>query len=276
MNHLSSREAFESHCRRHARAATVAPDLVVARVFGDGIVAGDPDDYGLVPHLCLDGFWESWISLAILRAIKPGWACLDIGASYGYFTSLMGRAAGPTGSVIAVEPNPAIHSRYLPRTLALSGLDATGSVRPVAVADRRGAAMLSVPPHRSMNATVGSDPNGVNVQLTTVDAMLGGDPVDIVKIDAEGAETRTPWGSSGGSSPIVFGCERSTATASPGTSRRKRSRTPRTVGTGCSGWRGESAVRCRFGRPMGHCGRSRWPFSLAGPRKGFDNSYRLR
>lgn len=190
MNHLSSREAFEAHCRRHARSTQITTDLVVARVCGDGIVAGDPDDYGLVPHLCLDGFWESWISLCLLRAIRPGWSCVDVGASYGYFTSLMGRAAGPTGKVIAVEPNPAIHSRYLPRTLALSGLDATGIIRPVALSDRCGEAMLSIPDHRSMNATVGDDQSGVPVAVTTMDAMLAEDRADIVKIDAEGAEER--------------------------------------------------------------------------------------
>jgi protein-L-isoaspartate O-methyltransferase len=30
-----------------------------------------------------------WVTAAMLRLVKPGWRCLDIGASYGYYTTVL-------------------------------------------------------------------------------------------------------------------------------------------------------------------------------------------
>ena len=75
---------------------------------------------GLCLDLCLGGHWESWITLAIARLVRPGWRCLDVGANHGYYTLIMADGVGPTGNVLAVEPNrkPA---RLLPLTLSVNG-----------------------------------------------------------------------------------------------------------------------------------------------------------
>ena len=41
----------------------------------------------------------------LIKAIKPGAVCVDIGAAEGYFTLLMAREAGSSGHVIAFEPS---------------------------------------------------------------------------------------------------------------------------------------------------------------------------
>jgi FkbM family methyltransferase len=68
------------------------------------IYAGDQEDI-YVQGSCRDkGIWDIDLTSFMIRTIKPGWKCLDIGANTGYFTEVMARCAGKDGSVIAFEP----------------------------------------------------------------------------------------------------------------------------------------------------------------------------
>ena len=51
------------------------------------------------------GEWESLLSRTIIASLKPGNLAVDVGANMGYDTMLMARAVGPTGTVIAIEPD---------------------------------------------------------------------------------------------------------------------------------------------------------------------------
>src|SRR5690606_1920695 len=70
----------------------------------------DLNDISLVPHLILDGFWETPVTQCLSRIVKDGDTCIDVGAHLGYFSILMSALAGGRGQTLAVEPNPAIAS----------------------------------------------------------------------------------------------------------------------------------------------------------------------
>jgi FkbM family methyltransferase len=153
----------------------------------------DTEDAGIVPHLCLGGHWESWITLAIARLVRPGWRCLDVGANHGYYTLIMADGVGPTGKVLAVEPNrkPA---RLLPLTLSVNGFTGWVEVVEKAASDTEAERVkFLIPPHFGMNAKLADqrDELGdvVEVETTSIDSLTRGWPrVDLIKIDVEGAE----------------------------------------------------------------------------------------
>lgn len=51
------------------------------------------------------GTWEPEVVAWMQNNVKPGYNCLDIGSNIGFFTELMARFSGRSGSVHAFEPN---------------------------------------------------------------------------------------------------------------------------------------------------------------------------
>jgi FkbM family methyltransferase len=56
------------------------------------------------------GYWYGSYDLRIVQAIaslcQPGWTAWDCGTYLGYYTCLFARLVGPTGRVVAFEPDP--------------------------------------------------------------------------------------------------------------------------------------------------------------------------
>jgi FkbM family methyltransferase len=185
-----SRTQMEAECRRLCQSTYLGDNLLLCRVLGKYMVFADARDIGIVPHLCLDGYWETWITQAVVRVLRPGWRCVDVGANHGYFTLLFADAVGPEGQVLACEPNPEV-VELLDKTLTVNGFNGRVSVIREAMGESDGDYQsLIVPPERSMNAfTRPSAPEGIPLQTLTLDTLCRSlDRVDLVKIDAEGAE----------------------------------------------------------------------------------------
>src|SRR5262252_4397584 len=66
--------------------------------------------------------------------LKPGAVFIDVGTHVGYYSLLASRAAGNTGKVVAVEPNPQTIAR-LERNIALN-CAVNISVQKVAATDK--------------------------------------------------------------------------------------------------------------------------------------------
>jgi FkbM family methyltransferase len=141
----------------------------------------------------LDGFWEMWLTQFLARQVKSGMRVIDVGANFGYFTLLLGDAVGASGRVVAVEPNPETAS-LLRESVALNGHAGRTRIVDKALSDATGTAWLFSPESEPKNATVVGRPNmpgGRTFEIPTValdDIALDGPRVDLVKIDAEGAE----------------------------------------------------------------------------------------
>jgi FkbM family methyltransferase len=165
---------------------------VLCRVLGKYLVYADAQETGITPHLCMDGYWESWITTVLARTLRPGWHCLDVGANHGYYTLVMADAVGPEGRVVPVEPTPRL-AELLRETLDVNGFPNV-VVAQQAATDREGQTLqLVVPARRSMNARIsqeaGPTDTVVEVESTTIDALTREWPrVDLIKIDVEGAE----------------------------------------------------------------------------------------
>jgi len=195
-NHLvSSRFELEDVSRRRAAGVYYGEHRMLCRLLGDYLAFVDTRDFMLAPRLVLDGFWEAWVTLALGRYIQPGFHCVDVGANYGYYTLLMAAACGRGGRVLACEPNPVLAETYLPGNLALNGFrdrveicqKVIGNInaeRVDFVLHDGDYATSSLErwayPHRSQNIQVPA--------ITLDNALAGWERLDLVKIDAEGAE----------------------------------------------------------------------------------------
>jgi FkbM family methyltransferase len=124
--------------------------------------------------------------------VKPGMVVADVGAYLGYYTLLAARATGSTGKLHAFECNPVNH-RFLLHNLRLNGLRGNIVSSPAAVTDRLGVLPFFV---RGWDLSEGSlwqesdARRAVEVRTTTLDREVGGQRVDVVKMDIEGGEPR--------------------------------------------------------------------------------------
>jgi FkbM family methyltransferase len=128
--------------------------------------------------------------------IKPGDTVWDIGANVGLFSYAAAVAAGPTGHVLAVEPDTVLVG-LLRRSAGANREHAPVDVLPVAVANEVSVARFHVARrNRSTSHLAGfgtSQAGGVRdtllVPTVTLDTLAERFPApDVLKIDTEGAE----------------------------------------------------------------------------------------
>jgi FkbM family methyltransferase len=186
-----SREEAEIAIRARVQTIYLGEKLVLSRILGRQKVFLSTDDLGFAGHVMLDGFWEIWLTLFMSRFVKPGMTVIDVGANFGYCTVLFGEAVGSGGRVVAVEPVPST-ARLLALSLELNGYTRYTTLHEVALGrNANGDAHMFVPPHEPKNALVvpRARSDTIKVKSTNLDTLLKGfDRVDLIKIDAEGAE----------------------------------------------------------------------------------------
>jgi FkbM family methyltransferase len=126
-------------------------------------------------------------------AFDPGASFVDVGANIGLYAVAAGYAVGRGGRVLAVEPTPRT-AEVLVQNLRLNGLMDRGvvTVAQVAVGEALGHARLAThnedSGHNSLYPT-GDEDELIEVEVVALDDLVPeGSSVDVVKIDAEGAE----------------------------------------------------------------------------------------
>lgn len=194
-HHLATwpRSTLEQAIRRRVQTAYLGNGVVLARILGRHKIFLRSSDRGFACHLMLDGFWEVWLTQFLASRVKPGMNVIDVGANFGYYTLLFGDAVGATGRVVAVEPNPET-AELLRETVLLNGHVGRTRIIHQALSDSTGTAWLFSPDGEPKNAALVHHPNspgGMTFEISTValdDVVLDGPRVDLVKIDAEGAE----------------------------------------------------------------------------------------
>jgi FkbM family methyltransferase len=136
--------------------------------------------------------WREETALAI-RRLSPGGVCVDVGANAGYFTLLAASRVGPTGRVVAFEPD-AVLAEKLTATVRANRLD-TAAVIPAALGRVAGELPLHIPPPSVGNRAgkfVGvSGWEVVGVQVHTLESVLRELDLlrfDLLKLDVQGFE----------------------------------------------------------------------------------------
>lgn len=163
-------------------------------IFGNGRMSLDLQD-GMQRSLYYSGSWEQNFTACLSRYLSEGSVFVDIGANIGYYTILAALRVGQTGHVYSFEPNPKAFS-YLQENVALNRLNNV-SLQNVALGDSNTTGHLKLCLGQlglSRLITDNADDDDlVSVPIITLDAWLQGydeqaPKVDVMKIDAEGAE----------------------------------------------------------------------------------------
>jgi|688.fasta_scaffold90732_3 FkbM family methyltransferase len=193
-----TRQKLENISFDKCHTTYVGNKTLICRVLSKYIFFCDAEDTNIVPHLALQGYWETWITLAIAKAVQLGWRCIDIGANHGYYSVIMGDAVGSFGKVVAVEPNPKL-AKLLKQTIESNGFQENTTILQKAALDVDAQKIkLVLPDGRGLNASVNlhqtlleEDHNSFEVETMTIDTLTADWPsVDFIKIDAEGAEEK--------------------------------------------------------------------------------------
>ena len=168
-----------------------AVDTAVGRLFVD------TRDISVSKKLIRKGSYEPQWTAWFQRAITPGMRIVDVGANLGYYTVLFGTLTGHTGIVVACEPDPD-NRELLTRNVDAHGLSGYVSIAGVALADRTGTLPLHRDPRRAGvhslsagNLAMQEGASQIEVPSLTLDELMsryGLDAVDLVKMDAQGAE----------------------------------------------------------------------------------------
>jgi FkbM family methyltransferase len=148
-----------------------------------------PDAPGFV-----SGEYERPVQEAIAGVVHAGDVCYDIGANVGFFSVLLGRLAGPTGSIYAFEPVPK-NALTIERNARLNRLDNI-KVLQVACSNESGMSELLLAHHigGAVLKNVGVPPDlagSLIVETVSIDTLVEDrqiKPPRFIKIDVEGAE----------------------------------------------------------------------------------------
>ncbi len=161
-----------------------------------------------------DGDYEPRLSELLRQIVEPGDTCLDVGANFGWYTTLFGLLVGPEGTVVSFEPGDNVRATLL-ENVALNDYDDRVVVHPACVGAAAGFVELEQPAvggHGLSHVRTGSDTGVVtsrNIPVMTIDDVVGGlekSPA-VMKVDVEGFEGDVLEGATellaGNDAPIV-------------------------------------------------------------------------
>lgn len=132
----------------------------------------------------------------VRRELLPGDTFVDLGANVGYYSLIAAKLVGPSGRVVAVEPDPDNYAQLV-HNVSLNGFDNV-----VAVMKGVSGAQGRAPLYRNTSGNRGAHTlfpapgknETVAVEVDTLDHLLGGynvDKVDFLKLDIQGFEYRS-------------------------------------------------------------------------------------
>jgi FkbM family methyltransferase len=146
------------------------------------------DDRVMTPWTTEHRCWEPEVGAVLRERLRPGMVMVDIGANVGYQTLLGAQLVGPSGRVIALEPDPD-NFALLTANIAAHGCT---QVQPLRVAASTRAQWMTLwlnDLNRGDHRTVANEEanRSITVPAVPVDDLIAAEvPVSLVKIDIQG------------------------------------------------------------------------------------------
>ena len=148
-----------------------------------------PRDEVMLPWIQHYRCWEPEVASCLRSLLAPGMTFVDIGAHVGYHTLLASQVVGPSGRIVALEPEP----NNFALLVANLKTHAAVNVQPVASAawSETGYVDLEVSQQNSGDHRVYRRvrPSGIRVPSLALDELLAFEPVvHVVKSDVQGTD----------------------------------------------------------------------------------------
>jgi FkbM family methyltransferase len=148
-------------------------------------------DEVILPALRDHGVWEREVGAWLRSALSPGMVVVNVGAHVGYYALLASHAVGPTGRVVAIEPEPVNHAllrlniarnrAWNVTAIPAAGGATRGVIELTQSADNSG-------DHRAFRRADADASMVVEVPQVTVDDVAAGRRVDLAIIDTQGTD----------------------------------------------------------------------------------------
>ena len=170
----------------------------------DGMVIRFPDsEVAHASSYVLNDDFDRGMQQVLHRLLRPGMTFVDVGASVGVLTSLAARLVGGKGRVYAFEPIESL-APFIRANVSINAPTTWLHLASAAVGQAPGWTALQLFEGDSRISTLFAYPEGslpgvvhrrVTVPVVCLDDVIEvGAAVDVVKIDAEGAEKEILWG----------------------------------------------------------------------------------
>lgn len=145
--------------------------------------------------------YDPGVAEFLSKRIRPGDFCLDVGANVGVYVLQLARWSGPSGKVVAFEPNPTARE-ILRQHLAWNGLESRVVVESFAIGAEAGTATMFAYGADGMsrlgeaNEKIAETATGIAVEMTTLSEYCRRHHLapDWVVIDVEGFEIQALLG----------------------------------------------------------------------------------
>ncbi|OGX15730.1 MAG: hypothetical protein A2166_03120 [Omnitrophica WOR_2 bacterium RBG_13_41_10] len=136
--------------------------------------------------------YEPETSLVFEQIVKPGMTVVDVGANIGYYTLLAAKLVGNEGKVYAFEPNPSFYW-LLQKNIRINALDKIVEAFQVAIGNTESKSILFIGKciTTSLFKVLDSAEQAISVNVISLDKFFmnrGWPSVDVIKVDAEGAD----------------------------------------------------------------------------------------
>ena len=192
----------EAEIRALCQSAYLGDHEALCRILGRYKIYVDTRDIGIASHLMLEGYWEMWVTAAMMRCVRRGSVVADIGANLGYFTLLLADLTGEKGRVLSFEPNPNL-ARLLRKSIAVNGFRGNTDFYSMGLGARKGSSAMEVMIEQPGGGRmIGNDKGSLRaarpiadragrdslVQIGRFDAVKHAKDVEFIKMDVEGFE----------------------------------------------------------------------------------------
>lgn len=152
-------------------------------------------------RLLIQGRYEPGTTMLFQQVLQRGMVFVDVGAHIGYYTLLASALVGPEGRVFAFEPEEHNY-KLLSRNIELNSFQNAIPIKQAAL-NRSGTARLMLAERSTGHSVFIEDTDKIgtviDIMATTLDDFFskqGWSPVDLIKIDTEGAELQVLEGMS--------------------------------------------------------------------------------
>ena len=164
-------------------------DVIVRTSFGQLMWLTLSADFFIQRYLLRDGEYEPALGAVLRCVLRPGDIFVDVGANIGVHSILAGTCVGPTGHIIAFEPNPIV-ARRLAANAAINALENI-RIEPFAAGDRLAKFKLIVNSYNLGSGTLYSPEEVTSERLKDIRRILvEGQESQILRLSSEGKERK--------------------------------------------------------------------------------------
>jgi FkbM family methyltransferase len=193
---IKKRHYFEESSFKSAKSVYVGNNTCLCVIAENIKIYVASDDLSLSPHLMINGYWESWISVLfknVFNLIQPE-RVINVGANVGYY-SLLSSSFNRETEVIAYEPQKKL-ADLIRRSAMVNGFS-NCSVFELAVGKSNGVAWLKQYADLYGSATISNTTeigeSALSVEVISLDS-VSDLPIDLMILDAEGFEYEIIFG----------------------------------------------------------------------------------